>query len=408
MRSAVRILGMSLSLFLLACFAAPSSAQFGGLKDKLKDKAKQKATEKAEQVIDGEDKKAAADSAETPETKGEPVNAQETKQAGDGKVSGTAAAEDMTLYSKYDFVPGDKVIFFDDLASEEMGEFPSRWSLEHGVFEIAKQHGQKWIWCTNRGMIYPKVTPGPLPEKYTVELDFYANQKNDGWLEIHWFNAANENIGILSLAYDNMTSLHILGKELASKNLPRLSVGRHTMRVMATKTTMKCYIDQVRIANVPAVEGFDPMRIGVRVDPYFENNDPMLIGAFRYAAGGKTLQQQLDEAGRIVTHGILFDSGSDRIKAESFKTLADIGGLLTDNPALRLSIEGHTDSDGADDANMTLSQKRAASVRTYLMDNYKVDGSRLEAKGWGESKSIDANTTAEGKANNRRVELVKL
>jgi len=133
-----------------------------------------------------------------------------------------------------------------------------------------------------------------------------------------------------------------------------------------------------------------------------------LIGAFRFAEGGKTLRQQLDEAGKIVTHGILFDSGSDKIKAESYKTLADIGALLTEDAGLRLSIEGHTDSDGADDANLKLSQNRSASVRTYLVDNYKIDGGRLETKGFGESKPIDVNTSAEGKANNRRVELVKL
>jgi len=73
-----------------------------------------------------------------------------------------------------------------------------------------------------------------------------------------------------------------------------------------------------------------------------------------------------------------------------------------------VSIEGHTDSDGADDYNLELSQNRANSVRTYLTQTYKIDGSRLETKGWGETKPIDANNTPEGKANNRRVELVKL
>jgi outer membrane protein OmpA-like peptidoglycan-associated protein len=73
-----------------------------------------------------------------------------------------------------------------------------------------------------------------------------------------------------------------------------------------------------------------------------------------------------------------------------------------------LSIEGHTDSDGADDYNLKLSQNRANSVRLYLIQTYKIDGGRLEAKGRGETKPIDTNNTPEGKANNRRVELVKL
>ena len=75
---------------------------------------------------------------------------------------------------------------------------------------------------------------------------------------------------------------------------------------------------------------------------------------------------------------------------------------------MRLSIEGHTDSDGTEEHNSELSQNRANAVVNYLVRKYGVDANRLEAKGWGESKPIDSNDTAEGKANNRRVELVKL
>ncbi|MCK4858330.1 MAG: OmpA family protein, partial [candidate division Zixibacteria bacterium] len=135
---------------------------------------------------------------------------------------------------------------------------------------------------------------------------------------------------------------------------------------------------------------------------------PTLFRGFRFAEGGKSLREQLDETGKIVTHGILFSSGSHKIKGESYKTLKNIGNLLTDDPELRLLIEGHTDSDGADDYNMNLSQRRAESVRSYLINEYGIAGERLEAKGWGESKPIDTNNSPEGKANNRRVELVKL
>jgi outer membrane protein OmpA-like peptidoglycan-associated protein len=145
------------------------------------------------------------------------------------------------------------------------------------------------------------------------------------------------------------------------------------------------------------------------MDPW-ENQagNPMLIKSFRFAEGGKTMREQLDETGRIITHGILFDSGSDRIKGESYKTLANIGQLLADDADLRLSIEGHTDSDGAEDYNLDLSNRRAQAVRTYLIDTYGIDANRLEAKGWGETEPIDTNASPEGKANNRRVELVKI
>jgi len=381
----------------LIAVSSPTSAQL----KKLKDKVKEKAEKKVEKTIEGEEKTASDTSTEK--------SGSDTAKA---QSATPGASEDMSLYTKFDFVPGDKVIFYDDFSSEEMGEFPSRWRLDEGVFEVAKQGGKNYILCTDRGSIRPKIATGPLPPKYTIEMEFYVKggDTRGHWFFIKWYDGKDQEIGNFYIQDKFRTNLRLLDKDIASKELSApLSGGIHTMRIMATQSTMKCYIDNERVANVPAVEGFKPVDFGVYMDPWLdEPNNPMLIGTFRYAEGGKTLKQQLDEAGRIVTHGILFDSGSDKIKGESYKTLADIGALLTDNPTLRLSIEGHTDSDGADEYNMTLSQKRAASVKNYLIANYKIAPERLESKGWGESKPIDKNNTPEGKANNRRVELVKL
>jgi len=397
-RFTLALLPALLSLALLACWA-PADAQFGGLKDKLK----QKVEKKVEKAVEGEEQDEAQ---QAPEAEEEAAPAAETTPGG------TSSAEEMQLYTKYDFVPGDKVIFYDDLSGEEAGEFPSRWRLDSGVFEIARQGGQNWVLCTDEGYIRPKIAVGPLPPKYTIEYSFYSKgpEQKGHWFHIQWLSAEDEEIGNFMVSDGRHTHLRLLEKDLADKELPaELAPGIHTMRVMATKSSVKCYIDNERVANVPAVEGFAPVDIRVKMDPWLdEPNNPMLMGNFRYAEGGKTLREQLDEAGKIVTHGILFDSGSAKIRAESYKTLADIGALLTETPALRLSIEGHTDSDGTDEANLKLSQDRAASVKAYLIEAYKIDAGRLETKGWGEGKPLDVNTTAEGKANNRRVELVKL
>jgi outer membrane protein OmpA-like peptidoglycan-associated protein len=383
--------------------SSPTMAQFG----KLKDKVKEKAEKKVEETVKGKEETASDTSTANKKSTEEPAS--DTAKA---QSAGPGVSEEMSLYTKYDFVPGDKVIFYDDLSGEEIGEFPSRWRLDEGVFEIAKQGGKNYILCTDKGSIRPKIATGALPPKYTIEMEFYikGGDTRGHWFFIKWYNGEGQEIGNFNIQDKFRTNLRLLDKDIASKELSApLSGGIHTMRIMATQSTMKCYIDNERMANVPAVESFKPVDFGVYMDPWKdEPNNPMLIGTFRYAEGGKTLKQQLDEAGRIVTHGILFDSGSDKIKGESYKTLADIGALLTDNPALRLSIEGHTDSDGTDEYNLTLSQKRAASVRDYLIANYKIAPERLESKGLGESKPIDKNITPEGKANNRRVELVKL
>jgi outer membrane protein OmpA-like peptidoglycan-associated protein len=317
----------------------------------------------------------------------------------------------MTLYTKYDFVPGDRVIFYDDLADEEEGEFPFRWNLEKGVFEIARMGGEYWILCTDDGYILPKTPQGPLPEKYTVEMEFYSAGPGFTlpYYYIQWIDAKGKMIGNFEFNSGRATVLEIQGKTLANKTLDEhLAKGTHTMRIMATTRSIKCYIDQVRVANVPRVEGFAPVGFKVRMYPYRDEGNYCMIKSYRFAEGGKSMRDQLDESGKIVTHGILFDSGSSVIKGESFKTLKDIGRLLEDDPGLRLSIEGHTDSDGSEESNQTLSRDRAKAVCGYLSRTYGIAADRLEAKGWGESKPLDTNDTAEGKANNRRVELVKL
>ncbi len=332
--------------------------------------------------------------------------------AGSGSSGGgkPRSAENMALYTNYDFVPGDKVIFYDDYARETAGDFPSRWRLVDGVHEIARKGDKNWILCTDQGKIIPDIENLDLPEAFTIEMETYDNgEPNKG----HWYRIIlkqGDDEALNFFLHDrDQTSVECFRRDVASKNLPnRLAKGRHTMRIMVTRTTIKCYIDAERVGNVPKPDGFDPDDVHVYLDCYEEPGNPMLMGSFRLAGSGLKLREQLDQDGKIVTHGILFDSGSAVIKAESYKTLADLGALLAEDSALRLSIEGHTDGDGAADANLTLSQQRADAVKDYLVSAAHIDAGRLEAKGRGATQPIDNNATAEGKANNRRVELLKL
>jgi len=114
----------------------------------------------------------------------------------------------------------------------------------------------------------------------------------------------------------------------------------------------------------------------------------------------------LNKNGFVALHGILFDTGKDTIKPESEPLLAEVVKLLSDNADLKLSVEGHTDNQGNPKSNLTLSQKRAESVKKYLTGK-GVDARRLSAKGWGDTKPVADNRTEDGRAQNRRVELVK-
>jgi outer membrane protein OmpA-like peptidoglycan-associated protein len=101
---------------------------------------------------------------------------------------------------------------------------------------------------------------------------------------------------------------------------------------------------------------------------------------------------------------ILFDSGKSSFKNQSFSVLESITNILKEYPNSKFMIEGHTDSDGSNALNQTLSENRAAAVKNYLVEK-GIDTDRLKSTGFGETKPIASNRTAKGKAQNRRVEV---
>lgn len=119
------------------------------------------------------------------------------------------------------------------------------------------------------------------------------------------------------------------------------------------------------------------------------------------------IEQELKQDGRAEVHGIYFDFGSATIKPESEPVLKEIAGALAKNPAWKLSVEGHTDNAGGDAPNLELSKRRANAVKEALTMRFHVDGGRLATAGFGASKPNESNDTAEGRARNRRVELVR-
>lgn len=133
-----------------------------------------------------------------------------------------------------------------------------------------------------------------------------------------------------------------------------------------------------------------------------------LISNFRVAVGAPDMRNKLITEGKLVTYGIYFDSGSDKIKPESSGTMKEIATVLKENPTVKIKIIGHTDSDGDDAKNLDLSKRRSISVKNALSTEYGIEALRIETDGKGETEPIAPNSTSEGKAKNRRVELIKL
>lgn len=114
----------------------------------------------------------------------------------------------------------------------------------------------------------------------------------------------------------------------------------------------------------------------------------------------------IEADGRAIIYGILFDFDQATLRPESRPALDRLLGALQGTPTLRLTIEGHTDSDGADDYNLALSDRRARAVVAWLVER-GIAADRLEAAGRGETRPVAGNDTADGRALNRRVEAVR-
>jgi len=125
------------------------------------------------------------------------------------------------------------------------------------------------------------------------------------------------------------------------------------------------------------------------------------------AADAATLGNEIKQSGHVAIYGIHFDTGKADILVDSEPTLNEIVKLMQQDPALKLRVEGHTDNQGTAAVNQALSEKRAQSVVAWLTA-HGVPAARLSAKGFGQSKPVADNSTEDGRAKNRRVELAKL
>jgi OmpA-OmpF porin, OOP family len=311
-------------------------------------------------------------------------------------------------WAKYDFVPGDRVIFEDNQVDEENGEFPSRWDVVKGTIEIANFGGDNIIMFRGGNPMIIPYLKNPekdyLPEVFTVEFDLYTNNHNS--FEVYFYDKKNQRVNSsyrnLSVSYDG------LSLSPASSKIPNRGTIENQWAHIAIAYThgkLKAYINETRLINIPHL-AFDPM--GISLYAYHGSDQNIFyIKNFRLAEGGVKYYDRFLQDGKIISNGIRFDVNKATLRPESMGVINEIAALMKEHPEIKFSVEGHTDSDGEDASNQTLSEQRAATVVSTLV-TMGIDSNRLTSKGWGESKPMDTNDTPEGKANNRRVEFVKI
>lgn len=376
-------------------------------------------------------------------------NQQNTNQQADNQ-SNSNANEDtgakikkpsLQTYSKFDFMSGEKVIVQEDFSQDELGDFPAKWNT-NSTGELVNVEGTKgkWLSLSKDGIFLPEFITA-LPENFTFEFDLLTNTEFS-------FYSTNFNVIIANLPvvkdftkwgrfkHDEITGTEITfhpmnagssqGRtafEIYEKdNHPTMKNETNTSQFFAKvnnyakisiwrqKQRLRVYMNEEKVWDLPRAMSAETAynALFFAVAEFHQAQDRYLISNLRLAVGAPDTRNKLITEGKFVTTGITFDVNSAMIKPESYGTLKTIAQVLQDNADVRVKIIGHTDADGDDNSNLNLSKKRAESIKAILSSDFGINSSRMESDGKGESQPVGDNKTPEGKANNRRVEFLKL
>lgn len=405
-----RRLGRALRVaqLILVTMVFAAVAAHAGPFDKLKKKVEKKATEKTDKATDDAIDKAAGDK-KAEEAKEAP--AAKDEGAGEGETSagpkGAPGGQVSSVSTRFDFVPGDKVILVDDFTQDDLGEFPARWRLSSGTFEVAEMNGERWLRCmSDDGHIRMKV-PATLPEFWTLEFDAYGFDTGS-YLHVSALTSDGNTVWETAYPHSGKNMSFRCGEIFATTPLEGTPVAsRHHVMYMGRGTSLKVYMDRERLASAPDITGpgapaefdFRLWAPGMKVRPMISN--------VRFAEGCRPAKDLLAE-GKLVTYGIHFESGSDVIQPDSAPILRQVAAYLEAKPDVRLKITGHTDNVGKPADNLDLSKRRAAAVAAVLSTQFGIAAERFQTDGKGDTQPLAGNVKPEGRAMNRRVEFAKV
>lgn len=312
---------------------------------------------------------------------------------------------DLTAWEKYDFVPGDTILFFDDFSADPLASVPEMWDLASGDCQVVEVDNRSWLRATEDSEIDPFLE-SPLPAAFTVE--FEANILHAG-KPGHWQVTFRipEAQGQCEFTFDSEFA-NFMTQTGSAYSAELSAEGMHRLAISFEDGRFRCYMDNQRLLE--AVAGsFRPVALRIGMYAGAGTKDQMaMFTNFRLTQKRKTVQQRIYEDGRWVCYGIYFDFAAATLRGHSYAALAQIGELLQKDPSLTLRIEVHTNDKEEDHENFRLSQQRAEAVRDHLLQKYRLSKDRLQAKGWGAGRPVGRTDTPDGIEMNRRVEFVRM
>ncbi len=427
-----------ISAFFL-CLAVPAESQIKvDLKKKLENAVNKRANQKADQTInksldaveggikeDIKKKNNETGQTETGNNNLETGNAKNPVAATAGQSAGQEKTS-LESYSKYDFVPGDKIIIYDDFSQDAVGDFPALWTTDAaGEINRLNIAPGNWLNLNSGEGTYWFMKDIDFPQNFIVEFDIVPKQGGmriaadlvlfgeDSHSEMD--KNANPGTGGIHIQMEKQNWI-TRGYKKGSNDFLSGSSQVNTVEpekvnhviVWIQNRRVRIYNKGAKVIDMPTniYESTKFKRLCFKL--YRGASSGSYISGIKVTTAAPDMRSKILTEGKLVSYGIYFDVNKDVVKPESYGTLKEITAVLTENPDLKIKIVGHTDSDGADAANLDLSKRRGAAVKNELVKTFGIDAPRLESDGMGESQPVGPNDTPSNKALNRRVEFIKL
>ena len=425
-----------LILMLIVAFACAGTADAQGWLKKLGKVAEDAAKRTVENNVDRKTTEAVDDAMNPDDSSSEEQKSRSKKTDYDWDEEGEAADDTPVdaKSQKSDFVRGSVILFEDDFAGEQMGEFPSKWDISDGSLEVASVNGKKYAHSNTSGTtVFSPLMENMqsyLPDVFTLEWEEFMCKPGDidqmAW-HILFYQGDDEVGNIYKMfrpwgpdVYGNYSfkkgggaSGDVSG-DLKWEDLEKcVKFGQwNHFAISFNKRAFKYYINGNRVINLPNVAA--PSRFEFHVQdgyPYRGVGHVILAkGAVdlyqRQTTDLSAVEKAIAETGKFVTNNILFETGKATLKPESMEEIQKVADYMKKNPSARFEVQGHTDNQGSDAVNDPLSQQRAQAVVDAL-EKLGCDPFNMRAVGKGSHEPVADNSTDAGRAKNRRVEFIK-
>ena len=369
---------------------------------------------------------------------------QDTKSESPAQEQDTITAntqQSISAFSKYDFIPGDSVLYANDFSNEAIGELPTGWNSNKSTVVVGLEGTSgKWLRLSQNSVVLTD-NEQLFGQDFTVEFDLILQIDFKGWM------APSFQFGLLASGTEPPGSNKLLSDPKGEKSFhleisPLADAGnlnlesyekyiryfnsapernslvknwyRRPVRVaiQGQKERLRIWVDGEKLYDVPKGipknGNLNQLFFRLGSSPYQDAQIGVFISNIKIAKGIADTRHKLIEEGKFATTGILFESGSASIKPESTGVLKTIANVLKQHPGIHIRIIGHTDDVGDDNSNLSLSIRRADAVKAWLVSEADIDSAMVQTEGKGESEPVADNGTAAGRAQNRRVEFIKL